>query len=248
MSNIISSDDPRATYVASLREFADFLESNPDVTVPTTQRTLLLSLSLNSAVEEFAAKHGLTVVFDAEGNASADMTFGPVIYHAYGYVDFAEHCDRNAERAAREWAERKGLEIVAPLVSDDTIRQAENQLALNVADREAAEAAPQPPARVPVDPASKAARLARLIAEKYPFHAMTELIDAETLNVFVTPAGLGDWDWWLGRFHIPTGQMTHRGSYSTAKGNHGSVTVLLTGYGVPALYAAQVAAQTGGAL
>lgn len=140
VTTLPTPDDQRAAYVAGLRDFADFLEST-DVEVPRTQRTLLLSLSLNSAVEAFAAKHGLTVGYDAEGNASADLVFGPVVYHAYGYVDFAEHCDRNNERTARTWAELHGLEIVKPLVSEDTIRQAENLLALNVADREAAEAA-----------------------------------------------------------------------------------------------------------
>lgn len=100
---------------------------------------------------------------------------------------------------------------------------------------------PQLAARRPVDPRSKAARLAWLIAEKFPKDAMTEPVDGETLTVYVTPASLGDWDWWLGRFHIPAGETTHRGSYSTAKGNHGSVKVLLTGHGVPALYSAEVA-------
>lgn len=137
MNDIIPSD-PRAVYVAGLREFADFLESNPDVTVPDGQR-LLLSLSTNPVVEEYAAEHGLTVDYDNEGNASADMRFGAIRFHAYGYVDFAKHCEANDERGARTWADRNGLEIVVPLVSDDTIRQADSQLALNTADREAAD-------------------------------------------------------------------------------------------------------------
>ena len=139
MSNIIPSDS-RAAYVAGLRDFANFLEANPEVQEPGYQR-LLLALTTNPAVEEFAAKHGLTVDRDDEGNASCDLRFGPVTFHAYGYTDFDEHCERGNERQARGWAAAKGLEIVKPLVSDDTVWQAENLMAQNVADRDAAEAA-----------------------------------------------------------------------------------------------------------
>lgn len=117
--------------------------------------------------------------------------------------------------------------------------------AKRIAELEGRPSAPQPPGRRPVDPNSRAARLAWLIAEKFPKDAMTEPVDGETLTVYVTPVSLGDWDWWLGRFHVQAGQTTHRGSYTTAKGNHGHVKVLLTGHGVPALYAAEAA---GGAL
>ena len=101
----------RDEYISGLRQLADWLEQHPDVEEPQSQR-LLLSLLTNPAVEEFAAEHGLTVGYDGEGNASCDLTFGPIVYHAYGYVDFAEHCKAANERNARSWAEKNGLDIV----------------------------------------------------------------------------------------------------------------------------------------
>jgi hypothetical protein len=103
--------DPRAAFIAGTRKFADWLEANPQFTAPLDSR-FLLALHTNPAVEEFAAEHGLTVAYDDEGNASADLHFGPVVYHAYGYVDFIAHCERNHERQARRWAENKGLALV----------------------------------------------------------------------------------------------------------------------------------------
>ena len=120
------------------------------------------------------------------------------------------------------------------------------ELEARVAELEGRTSTPKPPARRPVDPNSRAARLARIIAEKYPKDATAEPVDDETLTVYVTPASLGDWDWWLGRFHIPAGRMTYRGSYATATGELGHVKVLLTGHGVGALYAAERNAQSGG--
>ena len=116
MSSVSQNPDPtssptaRDEYIAGLRAFTDFLEQNPGVE-PQAQR-LLLALTTNAAAEQFAAEHGLTVEYDDEGNASCDLKFGPVVYHAYGYVDFAEHCEQNTERRARRWAEAKGLAIV----------------------------------------------------------------------------------------------------------------------------------------
>ncbi|MBL1100092.1 hypothetical protein [Streptomyces coffeae] len=104
-------DEKRAAYVAGLRALADFMEATPSLPVPSIDQRFLLPLHTNAAVEAFAAEHGLTVVYSAEGNASADLVFGPMRYHAYGYVDFIEHCDRTDERSARAWAERKGMEI-----------------------------------------------------------------------------------------------------------------------------------------
>ena len=101
----------RDEFITGLREFADWLEQNPEVQEPGDQR-LLLALMTNPAVEEFAAGHGLTVVHDGEGNASCDLTFGPIVYHAYGYVDFVGHCKAAHERNARSWAQKNGLEIV----------------------------------------------------------------------------------------------------------------------------------------
>lgn len=102
--------NPRVEAIEGLRALADFLEANP--TIPTfTGQHLNVPLSTNSAVEVFAAEHGLSVEYDEEGNASTDLRFGSMTYHVYGYVDFAEHLARKAERDARAWAERKGLEL-----------------------------------------------------------------------------------------------------------------------------------------
>lgn len=102
--------EQRQQAIDGLRALADFLESTPSVPTMGAQR-MLLSLTTNPAVEAFAAEHGLSVRYDDEGNASADLKFGPLTYHAYGYVDFAEHLARRAEQQARSWAERKGLEL-----------------------------------------------------------------------------------------------------------------------------------------
>lgn len=106
----MSNETERTASVAGLRALADWLESNPAVPALSDQR-LLLALSTNAAVEEFATAQGLDVAFDDEGNASCNLKFGPIQYFAYGYADFAEHCERSAERRARQWAARKGLEI-----------------------------------------------------------------------------------------------------------------------------------------
>ncbi|WP_171108673.1 MULTISPECIES: hypothetical protein [unclassified Streptomyces] len=108
MAPIIAEQKQKA--IDGLRALADFLESDPSLPVPTSQY-LNVPLHTNQAVEEFASARGLTVEYDDEGNARTDLKFGPLTYHVYGYVDFAEHCERNAERNARNWAARKGLEI-----------------------------------------------------------------------------------------------------------------------------------------
>ncbi|XCM28936.1 hypothetical protein ABXI76_05625 [Streptomyces parvus] len=100
----------RTEYIAGLRQLATWLEKNPAVRISSDER-FLVPLHTNTAVEEFAAKHNLAVVTDDEGNKSTQMTFGPITYYAYGYVDFAQHvADRN-ERDARKWAAEKGLEL-----------------------------------------------------------------------------------------------------------------------------------------
>lgn len=73
---------------------------------------MLLPLGTTRAVEEFAARCGLTVAYDEEGNASAERSFGPVVLHAYGYVDVEQHRGRSEERLARRYAERSGLALV----------------------------------------------------------------------------------------------------------------------------------------
>ncbi|NUV65726.1 hypothetical protein G6W57_01170 [Streptomyces sp. CAI-121] len=122
----------RTEYIAGIRAFADWLENNPAVAVPGSEK-FLLPLHTNPAVEEFAAKHSLAVAADSEGNESAEVTFGPIAYQAYGYVDFNEHLARNDERNARRWAEKQGLEFRRAEEEDSRDRAAD------VADEVAAE-------------------------------------------------------------------------------------------------------------
>lgn len=100
-------------YTEGLRALADWLDANPSVQQPLGER-LLLPLHTNPAVEALASEYGLTVVYDDEGNASVELSFGPVVYRAYGYVDFKKHCERDNEERARAWARRKGLVIRPP--------------------------------------------------------------------------------------------------------------------------------------
>lgn len=100
----------RNEYIAGLRQFADWLEQNPEIPAADPQR-LLLPLHTNPAVEAFAAEHDLKVTVDDEGNASCSLQFGLLTYHVYGYVDFKQHCaDLDAKRA-RRWAEANGMTI-----------------------------------------------------------------------------------------------------------------------------------------
>ncbi|WP_405883555.1 hypothetical protein OG747_36260 [Streptomyces sp. NBC_01384] len=105
-----SSQDHRTEYIAGLREFADWLEQNPQIEAPTNSR-MLLPLTTNPAVEEFANIHGLTVEVDSDGNASADLKFGPIVYLAYGYADFQEFVKQNNEKQARDWADKNDMVI-----------------------------------------------------------------------------------------------------------------------------------------
>jgi hypothetical protein len=106
-----TGDFRTAQVVAGLRAFAEFLEQHPQVPV-STQR-VQLPLTTNDAVTAFAAEHGLTVNYDDEGNGSCNILFGLITLHAYGYADFAKHCEKNDERNARKWAKNNGLEFVA---------------------------------------------------------------------------------------------------------------------------------------
>lgn len=105
-----SAPSERAQFITGMRDFADWLEQNPDVRDPGSQR-FLLSLTTNPAVEEFAARHGLTVTVDNDGNAFTDISFGPVTYHAYGYADFDQFVADQAEQDARQWADKNGMTI-----------------------------------------------------------------------------------------------------------------------------------------
>jgi hypothetical protein len=106
------TDTARAEFTNALRQLADWLDANPQYPHPTRER-VLLPLHTNAAVREFADRFGLGVSADAEGNLSAEIKFGPVAYHVYGYVDFAAHCAADEERRARRWAEKSGMEFVA---------------------------------------------------------------------------------------------------------------------------------------
>lgn len=106
-----SSQNPaHIEYIASLRQFADWLEQNPDVEPPYSSR-FLLPLTTNPAVEEFAATHGLDVEVDSNGNTEAVLHFGSIKYVAYGYADFSEFCKENNEKQARDWAATNGMVI-----------------------------------------------------------------------------------------------------------------------------------------
>lgn len=162
MNEIIPSDE-RTTFVTALREFADFLEANP--TAPIAGLNWQgAPVHVNPEVEVFASEQGATPVYDAEGNASVVLRFGPIEYRVYGYADFDEHCERSRETNARTWAEQQGLEIVKPLVSDDTIRQADAQLAQNIADREGEFTQPAPDTNRIVAYRSNGGRLLRCLA------------------------------------------------------------------------------------
>ncbi|MFE9432914.1 hypothetical protein [Streptomyces sp. NPDC006640] len=119
MSTSSSQNPTRDAYIAGLREFADFLEQHPAVRSPDSAY-MLLPLTTNAAVDEFAATHDLAPVTDAEGNRSAELTFGPIVYHAYGYVDFAEHVKQGQEKQARTWAEENGMVIEPAKVGEPT--------------------------------------------------------------------------------------------------------------------------------
>ncbi|OKK06442.1 hypothetical protein AMK26_10520 [Streptomyces sp. CB03234] len=102
----------REQYVTGLRDLADWLEANPDVGVSMSGDRLLYPLHSNAAVEAFAEQVGREVTVDEGGNASVAVVFGPIVYHAYGYADFDEHCARVDERQARSWAESHGLALM----------------------------------------------------------------------------------------------------------------------------------------
>ncbi|MFI1520627.1 hypothetical protein [Kitasatospora cineracea] len=100
----------RDQIITGIRQFADWLEANPEIDAPIDPH-FLVPLSTNSAVTEFAAEHGLTTTADAEGNLSATLVFAGVRYQAYGYVDFEAHRQAREEKNARTWADKHGLQI-----------------------------------------------------------------------------------------------------------------------------------------
>lgn len=84
-----------------------------------------------------------------------------------------------------------------------------------------------------------AVRLAKVLRKKRNDVVTATPVDATTLDMTVEPATWADWTWWVKRLGVEVGQTTFRGSYATAKGSFGRVQVLLTGRGVPDLYAAE---------
>lgn len=94
-----------------LRGLADWLARNPEVPPSRALRKPLLPLTTNQAVHEFASKHGLAVRYE-DGNASADLQFGAVTLHAYGYADFGRTCDELDAGKAQSYADRHGLALV----------------------------------------------------------------------------------------------------------------------------------------
>ena len=117
--------DARARYLAGVRELITWLEQNPTQPLPVS-REFNVPVSTNSAVEEWAADNDMSdaVQYDKEGNASISLRFGPVTLHVYGYRDFAEHCDRNDGRNAREYAEKHGLVLVEAQAAPDVATEA----------------------------------------------------------------------------------------------------------------------------
>ena len=105
--------DARDAFVDGLREFADFLDSHPDVETPHDEK-FLLALHTNDAVRSFAARFDRAedVRIDDDGNASFQLAFGPIVYHAYGYADFEDFCNRLYESRARDWAAKNNMALV----------------------------------------------------------------------------------------------------------------------------------------
>ncbi|WP_306317310.1 MULTISPECIES: hypothetical protein [unclassified Streptomyces] len=100
----------RNEYIDGLRQLADWLESNEGAPTPYVA-DILLPLTTNQAVEEYAASHGLEVRYSTEGNAKAVVSFGPIEYHAYGYADWDRHIAEHSEQQARTWADKNDMTI-----------------------------------------------------------------------------------------------------------------------------------------
>ena len=107
---VSSQNSDRAGYIAGLRELADWLEQNPAAATPLDGR-MLVPLMANEAVEAHATPHGLEVRYDSKGNASADITFGPINYRVYSYADWDRHITEHSEQVARTWADKNGMVI-----------------------------------------------------------------------------------------------------------------------------------------
>lgn len=109
---MVASQNPeRDAYIAGLREIADWLEQNPDAAFPRYSTDINVPLMDNAKVEEFASAVGAEIGFDENGNASADIKFGSIVYHAYGYADWDRHIADRSESQARTWADENDMVI-----------------------------------------------------------------------------------------------------------------------------------------
>ena len=98
----------RDAFVDGMREFADFLDSHPDVQAPHDEK-FLLPLHTIDAVVSFAARFSRAedVRIEDDGAAFFELSFGPIVYQAYGYADFDDYCKRMYESRARDWAAKQ---------------------------------------------------------------------------------------------------------------------------------------------
>lgn len=104
----------QAAYVSGLIELAGWLANNPDA-IPPLDEEILLPLHTITAVQDFAARHGLEVVYDApdDGMASVIVSYGPIRFRAYGYEDdFDTRTERVRRRVAERFAAEHGLALV----------------------------------------------------------------------------------------------------------------------------------------
>lgn len=116
----VSQNPDRDAYIAGLRELADWLERNPDVAFPRYSREITIPLHANPQVEEFARAADLEVVTDEVGNASASVTFGAIVYRAYGYADWDQHIAQHHETQARRWADKNDM-VIQPREGGDEL-------------------------------------------------------------------------------------------------------------------------------
>ncbi|MFE5368103.1 hypothetical protein [Streptomyces mirabilis] len=105
-----SSQDNRTEYIAGLRQLADWLEQHPDADVPYVA-DIAVPLFSNEAVEAFAAGNGLEVRIDSDGNASATVPFGRLVYRVYGYANWDAWKIHHDEKTARNWADKNDMVI-----------------------------------------------------------------------------------------------------------------------------------------
>ncbi|MEY9876596.1 hypothetical protein ABH931_006106 [Streptacidiphilus sp. MAP12-33] len=100
----------REQFIQGLRQLVDWLTLNPDIPAPTS-RQFLVPLHSNAPVRQLAEHLGTDLATDEHGNCSTEVTFGPVTYLAYGYVDFTAHMERRSAENAENYAQRHNLTL-----------------------------------------------------------------------------------------------------------------------------------------